>query len=128
MQRVTSYRQQKINEYRACSPIRSPMKSPMRGVSPLRNLPYGRQQAPMSPIRVRKFQRSVTPTKGRANHRVQLAKSPHNALEKLDTNLMERTIKNGIGLFQQLANQHKIGSEKKENKLASQNTTPFEYS
>lgn len=49
-------------------------------------------------------------------------------MQKLDTNLMERTIKNGIGLFQQLANQHKIGSEKKENKLASQNTTPFEYS
>lgn len=41
---------------------------------------------------------------------------------------MQKTLKNGVGLFQQLAYQNKIGSERKENKIAAQNTNPFEYS
>ena len=41
---------------------------------------------------------------------------------------MHRTIKSGMGLFQQLAQQHKIGSEKKENRLNSYQTQPFDAS
>lgn len=41
---------------------------------------------------------------------------------------MQKTLKSGVGLFQQLAHQNKIGSEKKENRLVSQNTNPFDYS
>lgn len=41
--------------------------------------------------------------------------------------MMHKTLKNGVGLFQQLAHQ-KMGSDKKENsKPLSRNTSNFEY-
>lgn len=41
---------------------------------------------------------------------------------------MHKTIKSGMGLFQQLAQQNKIGSEKKENRLSCYQTKPFDFS
>ena len=40
--------------------------------------------------------------------------------------LDRRAIKSGVGLFQQLVNEHKIGSERKENRYVSHCVTPFE--
>ncbi len=41
---------------------------------------------------------------------------------------MQKTLKSGVGLFQQLAYQNKLGSEKKENRLPFQTTNHFDYS
>lgn len=46
---------QKMTEFRAISPMRSPLKTQNRGISPIRVSPFSRQQVPMSPIRARKF-------------------------------------------------------------------------
>lgn len=40
---------------------------------------------------------------------------------------MVKTIKNGMGLFQQLAFKNKLASEKKENQMAPFNSKPSEF-
>lgn len=108
--------------------MRSPLKTPVRAVSPIRYSPFARQ-APLSPLKVRMVaDRSTTPNKSRQGQRVQFTKSPVNCKENIDAGYMQKTLKNGVGLFQQLAYQNKIGSERKENKLLVHNTNPFEYS
>lgn len=64
----------------------------------------------------------MTPKK---KERVQLTRTFHD----YDESVMQNTLKNGVGLFQQLANQYKIASEKKKqsNKTFGE-TTPFQYS
>lgn len=100
---------------RDLSPHRSPAKSNIRPVSPIRCSPI-RGQAAMSPIRLRITSNgSTTPNKIQVTQRTVLQpKSPQtNKNENYDTDYMKKTLKNGVGLFQQLAHQQKIGSEKK---------------
>lgn len=69
----------------------------------------------MSPIRSRIAANSaITPSKSKTGKRALADKSPQNYIEQsYDVEFMQRTLKNGVGLFQQLAYQNKIGSEKK---------------
>lgn len=59
---------------------------------------------------------ATTPTNKQNKVRKVFAdRSPQNNIVEpsRDVDFMQKTLKNGVGLFQQLANQNKLGSEKK---------------
>lgn len=81
----------------------------------------------MSPLRIRNnnLQSSRTPTKVGFTKRAQTDRQPVQRHEAKD---MVNTIKNGMGLFQQLAFKNKLASERKENNMVPSNSRPFEVS
>ena len=108
-----------IVDSRPISPIRSPFKA-MNPISPLRNPNLDRKIA-MSPLRIRQniMNSSNTPKKMISYKR---AETDRQISTKEENSYMQSTLKNGMGLFQQLAFKNKLASEKKENNMASHNS------